>query len=574
MFIDARTLPENTVVESEICIIGAGPAGTTLAREFIGQGFRVCLLESGGTKPDQDIQSLCQGEVTEELPQNLSESRCRQFGGTANRWLDRTGENHYSVRLLPLDKIDFEKRDWLPYSGWPFSKSYLDPFYERAQHLCRLRPFAYDAEDWEDQQTPRLPLGGNQITTTMYQFGPRNVFTHELRSEINRSSNITTYLNTNVVELETNDPAKTVNRARVACLDGNKFWVAAKVFVLATGGIENARLLLLSNKTQNTGLGNQNDLVGRFFMEHPVFRFGRFTPKNKKIFNSTALYDLRWANNILVMGKLSLTEEVMRLKQLLNISMLIVPRPKAYDSQAIKSLKILLSSSRRAKIPQGALKHLSNAISGIDDVASFVYSRAFKLKRFSYDIGHGGWSRLQDNESRFHSFEVVASTEQAPNPDIRVELDSERDRLGLRKIQPIRWQWSDTEINSFLRVQEMLREEIVRAGLGQFQSWIELDGVTKPPCHGGSHHMGTTRMHIDPKQGVVDENCRVHGVNNLFIAGSSVFPTGGAANPTLTIVALAIRLADHVKKLMSSDSVLITNSQLLRASYLALNKDK
>lgn len=565
MFIDARILPEDTVVETEVCIIGAGPAGITLAREFIGQNFQVCLLESGGTKPDQDIQALSQGEVVEELPQDLGEARYRQFGGAANRWNDRTGQKHYSVRLLPLDKIDFEKRDWLPYSGWPFGKSHLDPFYERAQYLCRLRPFAYDAEDWEDEQTPPLPFAGDRINTTMYQFGPRNVFTHELRSEINRSSNITTYLNTNVVEFETNDSAETVNRVRVGCLQGNKFWVAAKVFILATGGIENARLLLLSDKTQNVGLGNQNDLVGRFFMEHPNFRLGMFTPSNPQIFNSTALYDLHWANNIIVMGKLTLTEEVLRRERLLNSSLLLFPKPKAYESKAIKSLKTLLSSSRRAKLPKDALNHLSNVVSGIDDTVNFIAGKAFKLKEFSYTRTQGGWSRLKSKERKFSSFEVRACTEQAPSPDIRVTLGSECDRLGLRKIQPIRWHWSEIEINSILRLQQIFKAEIAHARLGQFQSWLELGEGTKPQCVGGNHHMGTTRMHIDPKQGVVDENCRVHGVANLFIAGSSVFPTGGDANPTLTIIALAIRLADQVKKVMAS-AVTTANGQLLPTS--------
>lgn len=555
MLIDARTLSENTVIETEVCIIGAGPAGLTLAHEFIGQDFQVALLESGKIEPDANTQSLCEGKIDGELPQNLHNARSRQFGGTANLWKDRTGENHYSVRLLPLDKIDFEQRDWLPYSGWPFDKSHLDPYYERAQYLCRLRPFAYDAEDWEDEQTPQIPFGGNCLTTTMYQFGPRNVFTHELRCEIKRAKNITTYLNTNVVEIETNDTARTVTRVRVACLQGKKFWVTAKVFILATGGIENARMLLLSNQTQNIGLGNQNDLVGRFFMEHPVFRLGVLFPTNRQIFNSTALYDLRWANNILVMGKLALSEEVKRRQQLLNSCMVLLPRPKVYESPAVKSMKTLLLSSRRAKLPKEALKHLSNTVSGVDDIVTHFYRRAFKLKEFPYSMNQGGWSRLADNDRRFNSFEVIAATEQAPNPNIRVRLGEERDRLNLQKIQPINWQWSELEINSILRLQEILKAEVTRTGLGQFQSWFELEGRTKPKCHGGHHHMGTTRMHVSPKQGVVDENCRVHDVSNLFIAGSSVFPTGGCANPTLTIIALAMRLADRVKHAMASDAV-------------------
>ncbi|WP_323713105.1 GMC oxidoreductase [Gloeocapsopsis dulcis] len=455
---------------------------------------------------------------------------------------------------MPLDKIDFEKRDGLPYSGWPFSKSHLDPFYERAQHLCRLRPFAYDAEDWEDEQTPRLPFAGSRIATTTYQFAPRKIFTHELRSEIRRSENITTYLNANVVEIETDDIAKTVTRVRVACFQGNGFWVKAKVFILATGGIENARLLLLSNKTQNVGLGNQHDLVGRFFMEHPVVRLGMFIPSERQIFNSAGLYDIRWTNNIPVMGKLSLTKEVMRRQQLLNSYLLLVPK-SIYESPAIKSLKVLLSSIRHAEVPKDLLKHLNSAIGGIDEIVTRIYRRVSNVKEFPYDLSHGGWSHCQGNEKRFRAFQVWSATEQPPNPDIRVMLSDERDRLGLRKIQPLRWHWSDLEIHSLQQVQEILREEIEHAGLGQFQSLVALDR-RKPKCVGGRHHMGTTRMHIDPKQGVVDENCRVHGVSNLFIAGSSVFPTGGAANPTLTIIALAIRLADRVKTvMMASDAV-------------------
>lgn len=566
MFVDAQILPEDTVVTTDVCIVGAGPAGITLAREFIGQNFQVCLLESGRTEPDKDIQSLCTGEITEDLPQNLGESRCRQFGGSANLWDDQTGKEYYSARLLPLDKIDFEKRDWLPYSGWPFGKSHLDPFYERAQYLCRLRPFAYDAEDWEDEHNPRLPFAGDRVVTTMYQYGTRNIFTHELRSQINRAANITTYLNTNVVEIETNKTARTVNRIRAACSQGNKFSVTAKVFILATGGIENARLLLLSNNTQKAGLGNQNDLVGRFFMEHALFRLGLFMPSNRQIFNSTALYDIRCINNISVMGKLSLTEKIMHSKRLLNSYMLLFPKPKAYESKAVSSLKTIISSSRRAEIPKDAIKLFSNVISGIDDTAAFLCGKALKLKEFSHYSSLGGWSRLKGNERRFKSFEVRACTEQPPRPDMRIRLGSELDHLGLRKIQPIRWHWSDMEINSILQLQELLREEIAHAGLGQFKSWIELDGSTKPQCVGGHHHLGTTRMHIDPKQGVVDENCRVHNVSNLFMAGSSVFPTGGAANPTLTIIALAIRLADQVKKVMASDSVATIHGQLLHTS--------
>ncbi|MFM7372447.1 MAG: NAD(P)-binding protein, partial [Sphaerospermopsis kisseleviana] len=171
-------------------IVGAGPAGITLARELAGADFRVCLLESGGLEFDKDTQSLAQGESANHLFDNLTSQRCLQFGGTANYWKISIGKNEIGVRYAPLDKIDFEKRDWLPYSGWPFDKSHLDPFYERAQAVCKLGNFAYDAATWVDAKTPPLPLSNN-VTTTMFQFGPRAVFTQESREVINQARNIT-----------------------------------------------------------------------------------------------------------------------------------------------------------------------------------------------------------------------------------------------------------------------------------------------------------------------------------------------------------------------------------------------
>lgn len=555
MLIDSRNLPTDKVIETEVCIVGAGPAGITLAREFIEQNFRVCLLESGNFEFDQETQSLCEGETVGDNFPSLNEMRRRQYGGLANAWGIDIYNQQTGLRHTPLDEIDFEKRDWLPYSGWCFNKSHLNPFYERAQAVCKLGSFAYEVEAWEDTQSPRLPFKGDNVTTSMFQFGPRDIFTKEYREKINRSPNVTTYLNANVVEIETDETSKTVTRVRVACLQGNKFWVAAKVFILATGGIENARLLLLSNRIQKTGLGNQNDLVGRFFMDHPLIRSGTILPNNRQIFNSTALYDLRRVNNIPVMGKITLAPEVMNREKLLNMSALLFPRnnefltaifPKhnEFRTAGKTSLKILLAASR-GKIPEDVPKHLRNVIKDFDSLFVQWYEKHFKKQSIFSNLSQGGWSYLKDKDHKFTMFEVISQTEQAPDPNNRVMLSSHFDKLGCLKAQ-LNWRWTETDITSIKTSQAILAQEVARAGLGQFQ--IESDGelpqVLSISTH---HHIGTTRMHDDPKQGVVDANCQVHGISNLFIAGSSVFPTGGFANPTLTIVALAIRLADHVK---------------------------
>lgn len=555
MIIDARTLPADEVVEAEVCIVGSGPAGLTLARELAGQDFRVCLLESGGLDlPDADTKSLAEVETDGEFIQVTADNRNRRFGGNSTHWGVKIGNGQLGLRHVPLDEVDFEKRDWLPYSGWPFDKSHLVPFYERAQSVCKLGPFAYEPEAWEDASCPRLPFIGNRVTTRMFQFGPGSVFYQEYRNEVNRSSNITTYLHANAVELETDETARTVTRVRVACLQGNKFWVSAKLVILAAGGIESTHLLLLSNKTQTCGLGNQNDLVGRFFMDHPLVYGGLFIPSNPQIVKSMGLYDLRQLSNGTVMGALSLTDEVMRREQLLNMSMLLLPRPKRFrSSQAVSSLKSLFSSSGFREGPKGALQNLSNVMTGFDDIATSAYDKLTKKQQpFWANLSQGGWSQIPNKERIYHVFEVLHQTEQAPNADNRLLLGAELDKLGRRKVR-LQSRWRDVDTRSIRRGQAVFAEEIARAGLGQFQ--VEIDGelpILDTP--GTSHHMGTTRMHIDPKRGVVDENCQVHGVSNLFIASGSVFPTGGYANPTLTIVALAIRLADRVKIIMTPNT--------------------
>jgi choline dehydrogenase-like flavoprotein len=558
MFIDARTLPKDEDVKTDVCIVGTGPAGIALARELAGQDFQVCLLESGGLDlPDADTQSLAEVETDGDFVQVTADKRNRRFGGNSTFWNVRIGNSQLGLRHVPLDEVDFEKRDWLPYSGWPFNRAHLDPYYKRAQAICKLGPFAYDAEDWEDAQTPQLPFVGNRVTTRVFQFGPGAAFYQECRDEINRAGNVTTYLHANAVELETDETARTVTRVRVACLQGNKFWVSAKIVILAAGGIESASLLLLSNQTQKAGLGNQNDLVGRFFMDHPLVYGGLFIPSNPQIFNSTALYDMRRLSNVTVMGGLTLTNEAMRSEQLLNMSALLFPRPKRFrSSKAVSSLKTLFSSSGLREGPKGVLQHLSNVMTNLDDIAVSAYDKLTKKQQpFWANLSQGGWSQLPNKERVYHVFEVLHQTEQVPDPDNRLVLGAECDKLGRRKVQ-MQTRWRDMDINGVRRTQAVFAQEIARAGLGQFQ--VELNGdlpILDTP--GTSHHMGTTRMHIDPKQGVVDENCRVHGVSNLFIASGSVFPTGGYANPTLTIVALAIRLADRVKTIMTSSTVTV-----------------
>lgn len=547
MLIDATLLVPDDVIETDVCIVGAGPAGLTLAREFLGRDVRVCVLESGGLQPaDPETAQLSEVETTGEFLQIKPDSRSRQFGGNSSSWgVDLPG-GKLGLRHRPLDEVDFEKRDWIPHSGWPFNRDHLMPYYERAQRTFGMERFAYEACDWEDADHSRLPFGGDRITTRMFQFSLGKLFFDDYREEVRRSANVTAYLHATVVELETDDTGGTVTRVRVACSPEHQFWVRARYFVLATGGVEGAQLLLQSNRVNRQGLGNDHDLVGRFFMDHPMVYGGLFIPSSPRIFSQARLYDLRSVNGSYVMGTLGFTDEAMRREHLTNISASIFPRSKYYVRSPAKSALAQLLTLRAFK-SHVALQQTKSMLTGVNELADLLYGRATRRPEPQwYNFFLGGWSTEQERRHEtYHLFEVVHQTEQLPDPDNRVRLSDDRDRLGRQRVR-VESRWRRADIEGIQRAQRVLAEEIARAGLGRFK--IFRDGDRPLLGDGGTaHHMGTTRMHADPKQGVVDPACRVHGVANLFVASSSVFPTGGYANPTLTIAALAIRIADRLK---------------------------
>lgn len=558
MIVDARTVDDGEVLQTDLCVIGAGPAGIALARECIGEDFRVCLLESGGFEPDEALHALSKGESIGLPYDRLDDARYRGFGGASRTWSLDVGGGQPGVRLRALDPIDFEKRDWVPHSGWPFDRAHLEPFYDRAHRFFQVGPVDYEPGRWEDPRTrPRLPLRGDRVKSTIFQFGRAQPLAEEYRNDINRAANVTAYIYANVTELETDPDGTRVERARVACLPGgtfvlmaseggfqrvrvaplaaSRFRVAARVFVLAAGGTENARLLLLSRRDHTAGLGNQHGLVGRFFMEHPHIWSGRFVPAAPASPERTALYRIHPVGGVPIMAKLTLSDEVRRRERLLGYTVSIHPLPGPPLPDGVHSLLRLQRALREGRRPRRLGRHVRNVLTGVHQIAGVAWRRAARRPR----ARHGSGDAV---------FRLDHMAEQAPTPSSRVTLSDQRDALGLPRVR-LEWRLGAMDMRSMVRSQEIVDEELRRARLGRLQ--IDLDDETPPAgLKGGWHHMGTTRMHVDPRQGVVDEHCRVHGVGNLYVAGSSVFPTAGYANPTLTLCALAIRLADRVKKEM------------------------
>lgn len=515
MFIDARELEEGKVINSDICIVGGGAAGITIARELKNISSRVCLIESGGFEFNEKTQDLSDGENIGLPYYPIIETSTRVLGGNTSRW------NSF---CMPLDEMDFEYRPWVPYSGWPFTKSDLMPFYKRAQSICKLRSLDYYepkniVEDIGKAEYNVLLANENNIKTNIWQFNlPPINFGKTYKSDLESASNIDIYLHANAVDIETNETADNVSRIQVACLNGRKIWINAKIFILAMGGIEIPRLLLASNQLSSQGIGNAHDTVGRYFMEHP-----HLWGVSKIVINSTDKYPFLYTESAKkkysTIAGLCPSREFQAKEKILNYS---------------ATLRSSITLFAKTSITQNNLKDKFLAI--LDDAGYLVDTAIKKLSKKSRA------PRL--------TLDIISRSEQAPNPNSRITLSREKDKLGLNKAI-LNWQLTDIDQLTVLKSQQALREELSHSKIGQLNMGFSEnndDGLASIPFGGGWHHMGATRMHVDPKQGVVDQNCRVHGINNLYISGSSVFPTSGFANPTLTIIALALKLADHVKE--------------------------
>ncbi len=548
MIIDSRTVPDGTTIDTDLCVVGSGPAALTLARAFAGRSIRVCLFEGGAVEmPTPQTRELVQVENAGDFLQVVSGDRNIQLGGNSPAWSIFIGRGEQGLRLAPFDPVDFERRDWLPgSSGWPFDRAHLQPYYERAQTLFGLPEFDYELARWGQGSTPALPLGTvGGAATKIFQFASRDAFCRNVLSEVDHAPNITSFVHAHALELLVDATGQSVERVQFGCTSGTRFQVRARTVVVAAGGVGVAHLMLLSRSVHENGLGNDHGLVGRHFMDHPLVNGGIIEPTDPSIFARAGLYDLRDVDGISVMGALGISQDAMRREKLLNSAAWIWPRARYFrPAPGVVALKSLTKGGWKADGVSGLLRDVGHAAQGVGDIAA-VARHKLSHRMFYPHLFRGGWSEPQHvARSGYEVFEVMHITEQAPHPDNRIVLSETRDVLG-RQVAAAKTRWREEDTDSIQRTQDILARDLAAAGVGRYIP-DRVDGRPVLDRGGCAHHMGTTRMHDDPRHGVVDAQCRVHGVSNLYVASSSVFPSGSFANPTLTIVALALRLADHL----------------------------
>ncbi len=524
MFIDAHSIPAGTLIESDICIVGGGAAGIAMAREFLSSPLRVTLLESGSMEFEPKTQELYSGASVGLPYPAIDTSRLRFFGGTTNHW---------GGWCLPFDPIDFEARDGLPYRGWPFGRSYLDPWYRRTQPIFELGPYDYQPADWGIRPAAiPAPFNGPNFVCKMLQNSPPTRFGTFYEPDLRKAERVTVCLHANARRFEANDAGSEVSELSVATLDGNAFRVKARIYVLAAGGIENARLLLVSGKEDRGGLGNEHDLVGRFFMVHLQYSGGTIALADP--YTDLSFYTNVTSNGIVYepfnhrfVTFVWLAEDVMRRRALPNIKL-------AWSFDYAPEIRTI-----------AAVRRLSHD-GWSDDIRT-------DLAIVMHDLGGAAdflWRKaLSRPAAPVLALNLECTSEPMPNPESRIRLGDTRDALGMRRVV-VDWKLAAEDRNNAAAIIRLLGTEVGRTGFGRLRTNFDDATAWPPDMYGDEHHMGTTRMHQDPAQGVVDENCRLHGVSNLYVAGSSVFPVAGAANPTMTIVALALRLADRLKEML------------------------
>ena len=514
--------------DTEVCVIGAGAAGLTVARRLLAKGCSVVLLESGGRDYEPAIADLNAGENVGEDYYELVHSRLRFFGGTTAIWGGRCAE---------LDPIDLERRDWVPHSGWPLDHAELAAWYREARPLFDLAPEPDTADDLRRARVPIPDFDAARLATPVWAFDMRfNRFAQESCGDLLDHPRCELFLHATATSIDAAPSARAVEQVTARSLNGRVLKVRARMFVLAAGGIENPRLLLASSSVVPAGLGNQGDAVGRYFMEHPHARGGRILGGRPwqllKAFGRR--HRLRGRD---LAALIAPAPEVQRAEAVLNSSLTIVARQPPQESQfwgmrAYARLKHDMSPTRTGRALWITTKKLAGwAQRHVDPLRPWLLNRLGRV-----DVA------------------LLVRAEQAPNPASRVTLSPERDALGMPRTR-LDWRLGALDVRSVDVLVRTLGGELERLGLGRVEpaAWLSDPGggwrtdplISAHPI-GGYHHMGTTRMCEDPRHGVTDGNTRVHGMANLFVAGSSLFPTSGWANPTLTIVALALRTADHI----------------------------
>jgi choline dehydrogenase-like flavoprotein len=540
VLVDARDLAPRTRVSAEVCVIGTGPAGATVAAELALRGVDVVVLEGGGdgyTGPHADTYRTAGGSGAHDPAEAVRQKR---LGGTSLVW---------GGRCAPLDPLDHAPRAWAGAPGWPVPADELAAQLRRAQWHLQAGEYEYTATG---AGLPRaaVPPSATLDVERLWRWSPPTAFDGRMRT-LARARNVRLLVEATVVRLERDPVGGAVTEAVVVPRPGVEITVAADTFVLAAGGLESARILLASDRQTPAGLGNEHDQVGRHYTTHPVGEVGTVVLGDRG--RALGLGYRRTRDGVYARRMLALSPEAQERHGLGNLKAALWfadPMDPGHRDGLLSTFSLTYYALHRARMgfkaagtharyagTTGLGAHVGNVVRDWPRVARFAASWA--LPRVTGGRILPSFMPLDGATCRLRF-----DAEQTPEPHNRVTLSRERDALGQRRLE-IHYRVSDTDRDRIRRSMELIGAEFERLGLGT-ADMADAERIQDMPFTDGTHQMGLLRMADSPRAGVVDRDCRVHGCANLFVAGSAVFPTAGAVGPTLAIVALAVRVAQRV----------------------------
>ena len=554
MILNAEGIENDASLITDVCIVGSGAAGITLALELSRAGVATVILAGGAERERPTDRDLYRGVIDPGYPHEpLEENRRRAFGGSTIAW---------GGRCVPMEEIDFEHRAWIPNSGWPITYSGMLPYFKRAMELCEAGPFAFDAADTFSSATASMVDGfdgPDVISSRIERWSPPTNFAKRYAPELRRAPRLQVLVGGHAIHIWLKPSGTSVDRVSATAGHGHEFSVRARVYVLAAGGLENPRLLLSSRDTHVNGIGNTNGLVGRFYMSHLLGAAQAISIANPE---RGFRYDFEKDQcGVYCRRRFSLTPLAQAKREVGN-AIATLDRPpigNAAHRDPIFSAAFLVKDygdvMRRA-----GLRNLASELHGgsrarrehwnvIAHASPASMAAAVRAARRRYLARRRLPMLLGQASAPMHH--LYYQTEHAPNRDSRVELSGERDPFGLPRIT-VRVAFSEVDVDTVVELHRAIAARFDKSATGslEFDENHIREYVTESfrKFNSQAHHLGTTRMSDSEATGVVDSDSRVHGMNDLFVTGSSVFPTGGHANPTLTIVALAARLGTHISR--------------------------
>ncbi len=495
----------------QICIVGAGAAGICLAVELSRQGKRVMVLEGGGREIEDAAQEPYRSEVVGHVHRGIHTGRFRAHGGTTTRW---------GGQIYELNREDFERREWIPASGWPFSHSELEPYYRRALDFEGLANVVHnDAEVWKSLglAEPSFP----ELQSYLTRWCPEPNFARLHARTLEAAENLQVWLHANAVELLLEN--ETVRALRVCTQQGTEILVHADHFVFCMGTIECVRFFL--QPRAGALPWNRSGLLGRHFQDHVDANAARVIPRNRHQF--AELFDNIFLRGFKYHPKLRLLPAEQRRALVLNCAATM-----SFSSDVDEALAATKTTAKH--LLRGRFSELNTA----DVLRSARHTPLLVRQAARYALRH----RVYNPASA--GIRLRVHCEQRPDGESSITLSSERDSLGLLRAR-LDWRISDLELETIRAFAETATNSLASiADIQPDAALINTDPAFLERCDDSNHHMGGMRMAASASDGVVTPNLLLHGTSNVYVCSGAVFPSSGFSNPTHTVLALSIRLAD------------------------------